>query len=92
MRWTSISAIFWLFWALSFFFVLPFRLQRRGPDEPATPGQFAGSPTRFSFPRTCLWTTIVALVLFGLFYLNYIYDVVPVGAFNFVPDRVIEGR
>ena len=92
MRWTSIVAIYALFWSLCFFFVLPFRLQRRGGEEPVVPGQFAGSPTRFSFPRTCLWTTVVAGVLFGLFYANYVWDVVPVSAFNLVPDRVIEGR
>jgi len=30
MRWTSIVAIYTLFWALSFFFVLPFRLRGNG--------------------------------------------------------------
>ena len=92
MRWTSIVAIYALFWSLSFFFVLPFRLQRPGAEERIVPGQFAGAPTKFSFPRTCFWTTIVALVLFGLFYANYVFDWVPVDTFNFIPDRVIEGR
>lgn len=92
MRWTSIVAIYALFWSLSFFFVLPFRLQRRDIEDRVVPGQFAGAPIRFSFGRTCFWTTIVAAALFGLFYANYVEGWVPVDAFNFVPDRVIEGR
>ena len=93
MRWTSIVAIYTLFWALSFFFVLPFRLQRRGAgDDVPVRGQWPGAPTAFSFPRTCGWTTVVAALLFGLFYANYVEGWVPVDAFNFVPASVLEGR
>jgi predicted secreted protein len=77
MRWTSILAIYTLFWAMSFFFV---------------PGQAPSAPPRFSFARTAKWTTLVAAVLFGLYYANYVYQWVPVDTFNFVPDRVIEGN
>lgn len=89
MRWTSISAIFWLFWAMSFFFVLPFRLQGKGGEDRSVPGQAESAPPRFSFGRTCLWTTIVALVLFALFYLNYVEGWIGPDTFNFVPDRLI---
>lgn len=92
MRYSSIVAIYLLFWALSFFFVLPFRLQTRPGADQHVPGQMAGAPQRFSLVRTCTWTTIVALVLFGLYYANYVEGWVPVQTFNFVPDRVIEGR
>ena len=92
MKWTSVVAIYTLFWALSFFFVLPFRLRRRGVEDVAVPGQATSAPPAFSFGRTCAWTTIVALALFGLFYVNYVEGWVPVDAFNFVPDSVLEGR
>lgn len=92
MRYSSIVAIYLLFWALSFFLVLPFRLQSRpGADEPV-PGQAESAPPHFSFARTCGWTTIVALILFGLYYANYVEGWVPVQTFDIVPDRMIEGR
>lgn len=92
MRLTSIVAIYTLFWAMSFFLVLPFRLQSRGVEDVQVPGQAESAPPRFSFGRTCAWTTIVAIVLFGLFYLNYVIGWLPVDRLNFVPDRVLEGR
>jgi predicted secreted protein len=91
MRWTSIVAIYLLFWAMSFFFVLPFRLQGKGEDRPV-PGQADGAPPLFSFARTAKWTTLVAAVLFGLYYANYVNGWIPVQALNLVPDRVLEGR
>lgn len=72
MKFTSILAIYALFWAMSFFFVLPFRLRSSDEPEAHVPGQAESAPPRFSFPRTCLWTTIVAAVLFGLYYANYV--------------------
>jgi len=91
MRWTSIAAIFLLFWALSFFFVLPFRLRDAGEDA-HVPGQTLGAPPRFSFARTVKWSTIVAAVLFGLYYANYVNNWVPVETFDFVPKKVLEGK
>jgi len=87
MRWTSIAAIYFLFWAFSFFLVLPFRLQREGEDR-LIPGQSRGAPPLFSFARTAKWTTVVSVVIFGLYYANYVYNWVPVETFDFVhhPD------
>jgi predicted secreted protein len=82
MRWTSIAAIYFLFWALSFFLVLPFRLRSEGEDR-IIPGQSRGAPPMFSFARTAKWTTLVALVLFALFYGNYVYQWLPVETFDF---------
>jgi predicted secreted protein len=89
MKFTSILAIFALFWALSLFFVLPFRLKSGDGPEAYVPGQAAGAPPRFSFGRTCLWTTVVAAVLFGIFYLNYVFGWVGVEVFDLFssPDR-----
>lgn len=89
MKFTSILAIFALFWALSLFFVLPFRLKSGDGPEAYVPGQAAGAPPRFSFGRTCLWTTVVAAILFGIFYLNYVFGWVGVEVFDLFssPDR-----
>ena len=72
MKTSSIIAIYVLFWSLSFFFVLPFRLRMPGATDRAVPGQADGAPPVFSFARTCFWTTIVSAILFGLYYANYV--------------------
>jgi predicted secreted protein len=91
MRWSSILAIYTLFWAMSFFFVLPFRLRAEGQDE-LVPGQAESAPPQFSFARTAKWTTLVAAILFGLYYANYVYQWLPVQSLSWVPDRVLEGN
>ena len=73
MRFSSILAIYALFWTLSLFIVLPFRLtSSNGPGE-RVPGEMEGAPQHFSLWRTAIWTTWVSLALFGLYYLNYVY-------------------
>jgi len=72
MRWTSALAIYFLFWSLCLFFVLPFRLRSSDEHDPYVPGQVESAPPRFSFGRTAKWTTILAAVMFALFYANYI--------------------
>ncbi len=89
MRLSSIIALYPLFWALSFFFVLPFRLQTQGEDQRIA-GQAESAPPRFSFARTCKWTTLVAAVIFAFYYANYVYQWLPVQSLNLVPDRVLE--
>jgi predicted secreted protein len=83
MKFTSILAIYALFWSMSFFFVLPFRLRSSSEPEAHVPGQAESAPPRFSFARTCLWTTIVSAVLFGLYYANYVNGWMNVEALDF---------
>lgn len=72
MRWTSILAIYTLFWAFSVFLVLPFgvRTTREAGGE-IVPGQAESAPHEFRPGRIALRVTVVATVLFALFYLNY---------------------
>lgn len=73
MRWTSIVAIYALFWALTVFIVLPFGV--RTHDEAGVervPGQADSAPAQFSIARLVFRTTLVSAVLFGLFYANYV--------------------
>lgn len=72
MQLTSIIAIYALFWSFCFFLVLPFRLRTSADPDVLVPGQAESAPPRFSFGRTCLWTTVVATAAFGLFYANYV--------------------
>ena len=74
MKFGSILAIYSLFWVMGFFIVLPFGIRT---DEEAgaerLPGHAESSPHRFDFGRVALRATVVSLILFGLFYANYIY-------------------
>lgn len=74
MRFGSAAAIYLLFWVMSFFLVLPFGVRT---DEEAgvetRPGQAESAPHNFSFGRVSLRATILSALLFGLYYLNYVY-------------------
>ena len=72
MQISSIIAIYVLFWWGCLFLVLPFRLRTSAEPEALIPGQAESAPPRFSVWRTVLWTTVVSVVLFGLFYVNYL--------------------
>ncbi|WP_428968347.1 DUF1467 family protein [Sphingomonas sp. Xoc002] len=74
MHWTSALAIYVLFWFLAVFLVLPFGVRtthEAGGEH--IPGTAESAPHVFLIGRFFLRTTIVATVMFGLFYLNYVY-------------------
>lgn len=73
MKWTSILAIYLLFWVMSAFLVLPFGV--RTHDEAGVekvPGQADSAPVDFRPGRIAKRTTMLSLVLFGLYYANYV--------------------
>jgi predicted secreted protein len=95
MRWTSIVAIFSLFWVLSAFFVMPFGVQTHdeaGIDK--VRGQADSAPANFNPRRIAIRATLVAMVLFGLFYANYVEGWIKVGDLNFFgrPPDFEKGR
>ncbi|KTT99193.1 hypothetical protein NS355_07135 [Sphingomonas yabuuchiae] len=74
MHWTSALAIYVLFWFLAVFLVLPFGVRtthEAGGEH--VPGTAESAPHVFLIGRFFLRTTIVATVMFVLFYLNYVY-------------------
>jgi len=83
VRITSILAIYVLFWTLSLFLVLPWGV-RTSEEEGVKPepGHADSAPHNFSFARVALRTTIVATILFGLFYANYLYGWIGIEAFD----------
>jgi predicted secreted protein len=73
MKGTSIVAIFILFWVMSAFLVMPFGV--RTAEEAGiehVPGQADSAPANFSPRRIIIRTTILAIILFGLYYANYV--------------------
>ncbi|HEY0148750.1 MAG TPA: DUF1467 family protein [Allosphingosinicella sp.] len=74
MRIGSALAIYVLFWTMSLFLVLPFGVrttEEEGAERAA--GHAESAPHRFSLGKAALRATILSLVLFGLFYANYIF-------------------
>jgi predicted secreted protein len=73
MKLTSIIAIYGLFWVLSAFLVMPFGIrthEEAGIDKVL--GQADSAPVEFRPKLVVIRTTILAAVLFGLFYANYV--------------------
>lgn len=73
MRVTSAVAIYLLFWSLTLFAVLPWRV--RTSSEAGTervPGEADSAPHDPRLRWKLKWTTIIATALFALFYLNYV--------------------
>jgi len=74
MKWTSIVAIYFLFFVASAFILLPFGVKTdEEAGTPKVPGQADSAPHRFSLPKHLLRSAILAVVVTALFYFNYVY-------------------
>ena len=74
MEWTSILAIYVLFWVLCGFVMLPFGI--RTPDEGegiTVAGQADSAPTNFNPGQVAIRATVLAGVLTSLYVVNYAY-------------------
>lgn len=83
MKLSSIVLIYTLFWVVSAFVVMPFGVRTHdelGIDK--VPGQADSAPGNFEPRRILMRTTVTAAVLFGLYYLNYLYGWVGVDTIN----------
>ena len=73
MKWTSILAIYFLFWVLCAFLLLPFGVRTHEEAGIAkVPGQADSAPAEFRPGRIAVRATILAAVVTGLYVLNYI--------------------
>jgi predicted secreted protein len=73
MKWTSISAIYFLFFVASAFFLLPFGVKTHeevGAER--VPGQADSAPHQFSLKRHLLRAALLAVVLTAAYYANYV--------------------
>lgn len=73
MRWNAALAIYVLFWVLGAFLVMPFGL-RTHDDAKAelVQGQVSSAPVNFQPKRVALRATALSLLMFGLYYANYV--------------------
>jgi predicted secreted protein len=92
MKPTTIAAIYFLFWFLSLFLVLPFEARiKRDVEVKHVPGQAESAPPHFSFGRVVLRTTVLAAMLFGIFWANYRYGWVDIHSFDRFFDPPVNG-
>jgi predicted secreted protein len=73
MTWQAALAIYILFWVMCAFVILPF--EARTHDEAGiakVPGQADSAPADFRPKRAAVRITILATILFGLYYANYV--------------------
>ena len=84
MKFGSILAIFFLFWVASAFLLLPFGVrtdEEVGAEKVA--GQADSAPHRFDIPGHVFKATVLATVLFGLYYANWRFGWIGVEALDF---------
>ena len=84
MKWTSILAIYLLFWVMSAFLLLPFGVKTHDEAGVAkTPGQADSAPANFRPGRVALRATVIAAVVTGLYVANYVYGWITPDQLNF---------
>lgn len=86
MQITSIAAIYFLFWVMSAFVMLPFGVRTaEEAGEAKVPGQADSAPVNFRPGKLALRATLAAAVLTGLFVANYEYGWVTAADIDFLP-------
>jgi predicted secreted protein len=77
MAWSTAAAIYFIIWWLALFIVLPFGVRNAAEEGVAVePGNDPGAPTVVALKAKLIWTTIVATVLFAMFWVCYVYKLI----------------
>jgi len=83
---TSILAIYFLFWVMSAFVMLPFGVRTADEaGEAKVPGQADSAPVNFRPGRVALRATIIAAVLTALFIANFTYGWITAADLDVLP-------
>ena len=93
MQITSIAAIYFLFWVMSAFIMLPFGVRtaaEAGVEK--VPGQADSAPVNFRPGRLALRATVIAAVLTALFVANYLNGWITAADVDFLPKPPAAGR
>jgi predicted secreted protein len=79
MAWPTIAAIYFVTWWTVLFAVLPWgvRSQAESGDE-VPPGTDPGAPSVPALKAKLLWTTVLATVIFGVFYYCYVMRLISI--------------
>jgi predicted secreted protein len=88
MAFTSIVAIYFLFFAFSAFVLLPFGVRTdEEAGTPKVPGQAESAPYRFDIKRHLLKAVLLAAILFALYYVNWTYGWITPADLDFYHPR-----
>jgi predicted secreted protein len=71
MSWTTAAAIYVIVWWITLFAVLPWGVRSQHESGEMPPGTDPGAPAMARLGIKLIWTTLVASVVFGLFYWAY---------------------
>ncbi|MDP2410605.1 MAG: DUF1467 family protein [Pseudolabrys sp.] len=74
---TTYFAIYFLIWWLTLFAVLPWGVRSQEESGDIVPGSDPGAPMAHRLGRKLIWTTLVACVVFAIFYVVYTADLLP---------------
>jgi predicted secreted protein len=89
MRWFSIIAIFFLFWFMTLFVVLPFSANTaEEAGETPPPGTTESAPHIFRPWQIVIRTTVLAVVLTGAFYGIYRSGLIDIDIPNSAVSRI----
>jgi len=92
VKWTSILAIYTLFWVGSAFVLLPFGVRTHEEAGIAkVPGQADSAPADFRPGRLALRATVVAAVLCALYVANYTQGWITAADLNFFGEPPAQG-
>lgn len=76
MSLATAAAIYFLIWWLVLFVVLPWGVRSQHEDGAIAPGSDPGAPVIPRLRRKLLWTTVVAGLVFALWYFVYTYRLI----------------
>jgi predicted secreted protein len=69
-------AIYFIIWWVVLFAVLPWGVRSQHEDDTIIPGSDPGAPAIPRLRRKLVWTTIVAAIVFALWYVVYTYRLI----------------
>jgi predicted secreted protein len=78
-------AIYFIFWWITLFAVLPFGVRSQHEAGNFTPGTDPGAPVLTNLKRKLAWTTVVSGLAFAVFYVVYTYRLVTLDQFSSWP-------
>ena len=88
MLWTSALAIYVIIWFFCLFLVLPFHARAgEGDTAPIVAGAEPGAPVRFRPGRAAVQVTLLAAIIFGLYYANYVGEFLTAKDLNFFQQQ-----
>lgn len=87
----SAFALYFIFWWLTLFAVLPFGLKTQSEEGAVVNGTMPSAPAKFELKRTIIRTTIVATIIYAIYafvtqYLGYGFDDLP----RIAPDHRVD--